>query len=239
MRVLLITLVLAAAASGAGFDAASVKANTSGLNDSSIEQSVSRVTVRNETLRGIVFFAYGLAWGRDYALSGPAWLDAEKFDIVATYPAGTASSRIEEMMQTLLGERFGLKTHRENRKLESYVLLADKKGAKLQPNTDGAEGAFIFGEDHVTCRAFSMAGLASRLSGPPFKLGRPVVDMTGIKGAYDFTLKWSPDVDLADGHTSPSIFTALQEQLGLRLEARKTVFSILVIDRMDRTPTGN
>ena len=239
MKVLLITLVLAVEASGTAFDAASVKANTSGLNDSSIEQSVSRVTVRNETLRGIVFFAYGLAWGRDYALSGPAWLDAEKFDIVATFPAATSRDSVQEMMRTLLSERFGLKTHRENRKLESYVLLVDKHGAKLQANTDGAEGAFIWGEDHLTCRAITVAGLASRLSGPVFKLSRPVVDMTGIKGAYDFTLKWSSDAALADGQTSPSIFTALQEQLGLRLEARKTAFSIVVIDHMDRVPTGN
>jgi uncharacterized protein (TIGR03435 family) len=239
MKAFLISLVLAAAASGAAFDVASVKANASGLNDGSIEQSVSRITVRNETLRGIVFFAYGLAWGRDYALSGPAWLDGEKFDIVATYPAGTASGRIQEMMQALLGERFGLRTHRENRKLESYVLLAEKHGARLYPNTDGAEGAFIFGEDHLTCRAITVAGLASRLSGPVFKLGRPVVDMTGIKGAYDFTLNWSSEAALADGHAGPSIFTALQEQLGLRLEARKTAFSIVVIDHMNRTPTGN
>ena len=119
------------------------------------------------------------------------------------------------------------------------MLLVDKHGAKLHANTDGAEGAFIWGEDHLTCRAITIAGLASRLSGSAFKLGRPVVDMTGIKGAYDFTLKWSSDAALADGSTSPSIFTALQEQLGLRLEARKTAFSILVVDRMERTPTGN
>jgi uncharacterized protein (TIGR03435 family) len=63
--------------------------------------------------------------------------------------------------------------------------------------------------------------------------------MTGIKGAYDFTLNWSSEAALADGHAGPSIFTALQEQLGLRLEARKTAFSIVVIDHMNRTPTGN
>ena len=234
MKVMLIGLVLTVAASGAAFDAASVKPNASGLNDSAIEHSGGRITVRNESLRGIIFFAYGIPWGRDYALAGPAWLDTEKldaenFDIVATLPADTPRERVPEMLQTLLYERFGLRTHAETRKLESYVLLAGKRGPKLQADTTGAEGAFIFGEDHVTCRAISMAGLADRLSGPVFKLGRPVVDMTGIKGGYDFTLNWSDS----------SVFTALEEQLGLRLVARQTAFRIVVIDHMDKVPTGN
>ena len=233
MKVLLITLVLAIAASGAAFDVASVKLHTSDTRGGSIVRSGGRITVESTPLREIIFFAYGIEWGKDYAVSGPDWLDGEKFDIVATFPAETSLDSVEEMMRTLLSERFGLRTHRENRKLESYVLLVDKHGAKLQANTDGAEGGFTWGEDHVTCQAFSMAGLASRLSGPPFRLGRPVVDMTGIKGAYDFTLKWSSDF------VGPSIFTALEEQLGLRLEARKTTFSIVVIDQVNRVPTGN
>ena len=240
MKFLLFSLVFTVVASGAAFDVASVKLNTSGKYSGKIDSSgSSRIIIENTSLREIVFFAYGIAWGKDYAVSAPAWLDAEKFDIVATHPAETSRDGVREMLQTLLSERFGLKMHRENRKLESYVLLVDKHGAKLQPNTDGAEGAFIWGEDHVTCRACTMAGLASRLSGPVFKLGRPVVDMTGIKGAYDFTLKWSSDAAMAEGLAGPSIFTALEEQLGLRLEARKTAFSIVVIDHMDRTPTGN
>lgn len=239
MKVLMMNLVLAVAASGVAFDVASVKLNTSGSSGGSIEGSAGRIIIENTSLKEIIFYAYGISWGKDYALSGPGWLDEEKFDIVATFPSGTSRGSVQEMMQTLLSERFALRTHRENRMLESYVLLVDKHGAKLQPNTDGADGAFIFGEDHMTCRAITIASLASRLSGSTFKLGRPVVDMTGIKGTYDFTLKWSSDVALADGQTGPSIFTALQEQLGLRLEARKTAFSIIVIDHMDKTPTGN
>jgi uncharacterized protein (TIGR03435 family) len=205
------------------------------LGDSSIEQSVSRITVRNESLRGIIFFAYGIPWGRDYAFAGPDWLDSEKFDIVATFPAETSREVVRDMLQTLLSERFGLRTHPESRKLESYVLLVGKRGPKLQADTTGAEGAFIWGEDRVTCRAISVAGLANRLSGPAFKLGRPVVDMTGLKGAYDFTLNWSSDTVLA----GPSVFTAIEEQLGLRLVARKAAFKIVVVDRVEKVPTGN
>jgi uncharacterized protein (TIGR03435 family) len=242
MKVLLIILALTVAASGAAFDVASVKLNTGGTNNGSMSGgggSTGRITVENFSLREIVFYAFGVAWGRDYSVQAPAWLDSEKFDMIATFPKGTSRDGVQAMMQALLVERFGLKAHRENRKLESYVLVVDKKGAKLKPNTDGAESGFTWGEDRVTCRAISVAGLADRLSGPVFKLGRPVVDMTGLKGVFDFTLNWAPDNMLAEGHSGASIFTALEEQLGLRLTARKTAFSILVIDHMEKIPTGN
>jgi uncharacterized protein (TIGR03435 family) len=90
----------------------------------------------------------------------------------------------------------------------------------------------------MTARGITMAGLASRLSGPVFRLDRPVVDMTGIKGAYDFTLNWAPD-NAAIGHAGASIFTALRERMGLRLEARKMSFRILVVDHAEKAPSGN
>jgi uncharacterized protein (TIGR03435 family) len=101
------------------------------------------------------------------------------------------------------------------------------------------DGAFIFGDDHVTFRAFSIAGLADRLSGPVFKLDRPVVDMTGIKGVYDFTLNWAPSDAGADGRSGASIFTALQEQLGLKLEPRKIPFRLVVVDHVEKDPERN
>jgi hypothetical protein len=220
MKVFAMSLVLTIAAAGAGFDVAAVKVNTSGWNGGSnggTGGSAGRITIENTSLREVVFYAFGLPWGRDYSVSAPAWLDAEKFDIIATSPKGPSRDDVQAMMQALLVEPFGLKAHRENRELESYVLLVEKKGAKLKPNTDRAEGAFIRDDDHLTCRAITLAGL----------------------GAFDFTLHWSPDNTPGGGRAGPSIFTALQEQLGLRLQARKTTFSILVIDHMERTPAGN
>jgi uncharacterized protein (TIGR03435 family) len=108
MKVLLISLVLAIAASAAAFDVASVKLHTSEANGGSIVRSGDRITVENTSLREIIFFAYGIAWGKDYALSGPDWLDAEKFDTVATFPAEISLDSVQEMMQALLSERFGL-----------------------------------------------------------------------------------------------------------------------------------
>lgn len=123
--------------------------------------------------------------------------------------------------------------------VQTYALVVGKRGPKLRATSAPGDGAFIFGEDHVTFRAFSISGLADRLSGPVFKLDRRVVDMTGIKGFYDFTLNWAPDDAPVDGRSGASIFTAVQEQLGLKLEARKIVFKILVVDHADRTPAGN
>jgi uncharacterized protein (TIGR03435 family) len=223
----------------AGFDVASVRPNLTGLNGGSISRSGGKLTIENTSLRECIAFAYSVATGRDYELSGPAWLDSAKFDIVAAFPSETSRDRVREMLQTLLAERFSLKTHRENRKLPSYALVVGKRGPKLPAASTAGDGAFIFGEDHVTFRAFSTSGLADRLSGPVFKLDRPVVDMTGIKGFYDFTLNWAPDDAPVDGRSGASIFTALQEQLGLKLEARKIVFKILVVDHANREPADN
>lgn len=229
--------VLAVAAFGQSaptFEVASVKANRSGVNGGALKRSGGRLTFENVSLRECIAFAYGIADGRDYELSGPEWLDFEKFDVAATFPPETSRERVREMMQTLLAERFRLKTHRESRQLKAFVLVVAKRGARLTAASKDSEEAFTFGEGHVTARALSMSALADRLSGSVFKLDRPVVDMTGIRGAYDFTLQWDPD-----GLSGASLFTALEEQLGLKLEARETSVRILVVDHADRAPREN
>jgi uncharacterized protein (TIGR03435 family) len=222
---------MSAYAGSVSFGVASVKRSLTGANGGSISRSGGRITIDNVSLRECIQFAYRIATGREFELSGPGWLDTENFDIVATFPAETSSDRIRDMLRTLLTERFALRTHTETRKLESYALVVGKRGPKLSAESTAADGAFIFGEDHMTARGISLASLADRLSGPVFKLDRPVVDMTGIKGAYDFTLEWSPD--------GASIFAALQDELGLRLEARTMAFSILIVDHADREPASN
>jgi uncharacterized protein (TIGR03435 family) len=222
----------------AGFDVASVKVNATGLNRSSINRSGGKITFSNVSLREWIEFAFGIPAGRDYELEGPGWMEAEKFDMAATFPPEASRDRVLEMLRLLLAERFHLKTHKENRKLLSYVLVV-KRGPKLQAGKEGDDGAFIFGDGRMTARALSMSDFAARLSGPVFKLDRPVVDMTGLKGAYDFTLNWAPVDEPADGVSSPSIFTALQEQLGLKLEARRVVTGIQVVDFVEREPAGN
>ena len=94
-------------------------------------------------------------------------------------------------------------------------------------------------EGRLTGRAAPMAALADRLSGPIFQLGRPVLDRTGLTGVYDFMLEWMPDSIAGADTSAPSLFTAVQEQLGLRLEAQKGPVEILVVDSMERTPAPN
>jgi uncharacterized protein (TIGR03435 family) len=221
----------------AGFDVVSIRPNLSGANGSSISRSGGRITLENVSLRECISFAYGIPTGRDYELSGPGWLESEKFDIVATFPTETSRDRVREMLRKTLGERFGLKTHEENREIESYALVVAKRGYKLPAVSTASDGAFVWGEGKLTARAISMSGLADRLSGSGFKLGRPVVDMTRIKGSYNFVLSWAPDNAPADGRAS--LFTALQEQLGLKLEPRKIMSKILVVDHAEKAPTEN
>jgi uncharacterized protein (TIGR03435 family) len=223
-----------------GFDVASIRPNFTGVNNhSSLSRSGGRITLDNLSLRECIAFAYDIPTGRDYELSGPGWLDAAKFDIVATFPPEHSRDQVREMLQTLLIERFELKTHIESKKFDAFALVVGKSGPKLGTESTETDGAFIYGEDHLTARGISTSALADRLSGPIFKLGRPVVDMTGIKGSYDFTLNWAPDDASANGILKASIFTALQEQLGLRLTPRKIAFRILVVDHADREPAGN
>jgi uncharacterized protein (TIGR03435 family) len=232
-----IPLLAQAPASNPAFDVVSVKPNRSGENPSSISRSDGRITFDNVSLRELISFANRISDGRDYELVGPAWLDSEKFNVAATFPPETSRDLIRQMSQGFLVERFGLKTHRENKSINAYALVVDKRGPKLTSSST-ADGVFTFREGHITARGFSMSSFADRLSGPVFKLDRPVIDMTAIKGIYDFELEWAPD-NTSSGHSGASIFTAIQEQLGLRLETRTTSVSILVVDRVNRIPSSN
>lgn len=240
MRVVTILLGSSLLLCAQTFDAVSIRPNPSDSHNGSLVGgggTSGRMTITNTTMRDCAAFAFGIPTGREFQLVGPGWLDTEKFDIAATYTAPKSREQIQEMMKTMLAERFGLRVHYEPREIESYALVVSKKGAKLtKRNTDAdADGAFIYGPGHATMRAGTMAGFANRLSGPNFHLDRPVVDLTGIKGAWDFTLAWAPD----DSQEGPSLFTALEEQLGLRLETRKLTFQILIVDSINRTPTVN
>lgn len=228
-----------AAADPQSFDVASIKPNRSVSRAGSTSRSGNRVTFDNVSLRETIEFAYGIPPGRGDELAGPAWLDVEKFDIAATCPPETPRDQVLRMLRTLLAERFGLRTHRENRTVTGYALIAAKRGPSLRPAAKPAEENLTFGEGRLTASGMSMSSLAGRLSGPIFNLARPVVDMTGISGAYDFTLRWTPDGATAATDAAPSIFTAIEEQLGLKLEKRELMVDVVVVDHVERVPSGN
>jgi uncharacterized protein (TIGR03435 family) len=235
---LLSAITLAAGAQTPGFDVASIKPAGSAGGGSSIRPSPGRVSMENVSLKKLILNAYGIPDDQGYALAGPDWLTTESFDIQATFPADTPLPQIRLMIQALLAERFKLTLHREKRQLPIYTLVVTKNGPKIHavedgpPRTSGVPG-------RLEATRITMQKLADLLSR---QAGLPVVDSTGLKGVFDFTLTWSPDEAAAtptDGAAAPSIFTALQEQLGLKLESGKGPVEILVVDHMEKAPTGN
>jgi uncharacterized protein (TIGR03435 family) len=206
----------------------------------------------NVPLKMLLQFAFDLPESR--ILNAPAWVDTTKFDIQAKADSslddrmrGLSSDQGKvqkrQMLQALLADRFHLKAHQETRELPVYVLVVAKGGPRFLPSKtsgttiDGGHGRIrVQGSDNT------IKLLAEQLAN---QLGRPVIDQTGIQGRFDLTLQWTPDELAAPGHTGtdvgtsaadysgPSIFTAIQEQLGLKLESQKGPVQVLVIDKVE------
>jgi uncharacterized protein (TIGR03435 family) len=252
-----------------------------------------QMTFSNVNLSMLVANAFDV---RDYQVNAPAWMDSERFDIVAKVPQGATRDDVRKMILNLLTERFKMKIHKESKEAAIYALIVGKNGPKLKesskeeaPPTDGdapgggrgpigppqrdkngfpvlrgGRGNLIFmgpnGRLQMTSGHATMAMLAATLSG---QIGRPVVDQTGLAGEYDYQLEFTreglampkgmpmmgpppggdggrgPAPTGDGGEAGPSIFTAVQEQLGLRLESRKGPVELIVVDSAEKTPTEN
>jgi uncharacterized protein (TIGR03435 family) len=219
------------------FEVASIKPADPKANGMSSSWSKGRLTMDNISLKDLIEQAFVL---KDYMLSGPSWLDSVHFNVAAKPPAGASMEGFPEMMQTMLADRFKLEYHRESKVLPAYVLTVDKKGLKLKPVEDKGGGGWSTNRGKIDGNELSMAGIADLLS---HQLNSPVEDMTGVSGRYDIKLLYIPDDSPADVKFSPgaasSIYAALQEQAGLKLETKKVPVSIVVVDRIERTPTEN
>jgi uncharacterized protein (TIGR03435 family) len=225
------------------FEVASIKLNTSDSGDSSTSSGNGRITMTNVSLKQCIETAFAV---KDSSFSGPSWLDSVKLDIVAKAPAdstppgpGSPLSDFPAMLQTLLADRFKLQVHRETKVLSGYALIVDKKGLKIQPAHPVEEGRSTTssGRGQLSATGVSLEEFADLLSS---SLDRPVKDLTEIHDVFDLKLKWTPDGTLpADSPTATSLFAAVQEQLGLRLEARKLPIEILVVDHAEKVPTEN
>jgi uncharacterized protein (TIGR03435 family) len=223
--------LLLGAAFGESFEVTSVKPNRSGSNSSSTHTTNGRITAENVSLKQLIERAYSVA---DYSLSGPAWLGDDKFDIAAKQPSGAPQGQMLTMLQSLLAERFGLVVHREPKSLPGYALVPGKKPPTLHEKPADAGTNTSGGRGTLKGTNISMAYLADFLSR---ELDQPVQDQTGLPGVTDVSLEWSPDGQAGDRPSS--ILTAIQEQLGLKLEPRKITVDVLVIDHVERVPTEN
>ncbi len=245
MRRFLLAIALSAPALTAQqkFDVASVKVNESGSGPSSTRLTPGHVAMNNVSLKKAVLMANGIPDDREYALAGPDFLTSVHIDVEATFAATAAPQQVREMLQAMLTDRFKLTLHKETRLLPMYSLVAAKGGVKIHP-AEGSEGGGTSGGDgHFSATKISMAHFVDLLAK---RAGLPVTDATGLHGVYSFTLDWSPEADLrlkaGDGEPGAggaSIFTALQEQLGLKLESGKGPVEVLVVDRVEKAPSAN
>ena len=205
----------------------------------------------NTTLADLVSFAYEVH--AKEVVGGPAWMDSQKFDISAKpdTPGSPNRKELQTMIQKLLADRFQLKFHKDKKELSAYVLSVAKTGSKMTKDTgdpNGLPGLFFQQLGVLTVRNATMGDFAQLMQSAV--LDRPVVDQTGLADKFDFLLKWTPDEsqfggmgvkvpppsDAADA--PPPLFTAIQEQIGLKLEATKTPVEVLVLDHVEQ-PSGN
>jgi uncharacterized protein (TIGR03435 family) len=226
------------------FEVASVKPARSGEERSLTQNPGARLTTSNATVRMLIMLAYQVM--PDQISGGPNWLESDGFDIDAKGKNPKATQALfRQMIQSLLADRFQLRVHRETKELPVYALVLAKNGTKLvEAKDDDSEVSMrIEGPGQLTGVKATMPMFATALSKA---LKRRVVDESGLKGAYNFKLQFVPDQKpprlgedgsppIGDG---PSIFAALQEQLGLNLRASKGPIEILVIDHAER-PTAN
>jgi uncharacterized protein (TIGR03435 family) len=220
---------------GQSFEVATVKPNNSGRNSSTSDTDNTSLRAENISLKQLIERAYGIA---DYSLSGPAWMGDARFDVAAKQAAGTPKGLMLPMLRSLLTERFRLAVHHEQKSIAGYALVPGKKPPTLHEKSADVGVHTTFGSGKLKGTNVSMADLASILSR---QLNEPVQDQTGLPGVFDVNLEWMPELAQTDTASDrlPSIFTAVQEQLGLGLQAQKITVDVLVVDHVERIPTEN
>lgn len=235
LLVLAATLAVASAQTPPSFEVASIKVSEPGT-PMAIRRSGHRVVTTSSSLQFLISWAYDLH--TDLIYGKPGWLDSARYDVVASAPQDEPA-KLQERMQALLAERFHLVVHPESRELPLYALVVGKGGPKFTlskaPEVFGQTPFSVPAPGRLNGTQVSAAMLAKVLSG---QLNKTVQDHTGLTGAFDFKLEWQPEgmPPIAD---RASLFTAVQEQLGLRLESRKGPVQVLVIDRVENSPTAN
>jgi uncharacterized protein (TIGR03435 family) len=225
------------------FEAASIKPSKAEPGSSSgVTTKKGSISARNVTLKRCIRSAYDV---QESQILGPKGLDDDRYDIDAKAAGPAGDRELMAMLQSLLSERFKLAFHRETREVPGYALVVGKGGLKAKRAQPDAESRSNSSRDAIDAEACGMRQLAQKLSEV---IHLPVADLTGVEGQFDFQLKWTPDdarakppsggdkpgtlpVDLSNG---PSVFAALQEQLGLKLEPRKVPTEVLVVDHAEK-----
>jgi uncharacterized protein (TIGR03435 family) len=185
------------------------------------------------SLKVLIEMAFGVDDGQ--IVKAPSWLDSELYDVSARSSNNVSLSReaLKQPLQQLLRERFHLQAHRQDVIVSGYALTIAKGGCKMQPKEGSFQYAYFFSEALIA-KGVSAKTFAALLSRP---LGRPVEDQTGLQGIYNVELHYAT-VDDTDSPL-PSLPTALRDTLGLEVKPAKVSTTLLVIDHVDKEPTGN
>src|ERR1039458_10122897 len=180
-----------------------------------------------------------------YRISTPAWMESERYDLAAIMPPDTLDDQVLLMLQTLLVERFQLKLRWEQRETALYALMVGKNGPKLNKVAEGRDPVVIvrpFGFDATSKSMEDLAGILSRWT------DRPVVDMTGVSGLYDFKLDWTFDRSRPSDEISSPLAVPVSDptaalrsvtSLGLKIETRKAPLKFLIVDHGEKVPIEN
>jgi uncharacterized protein (TIGR03435 family) len=229
-----------AAAAQPAFDVASIRptrlvSGVEGGNRPKVVVAPGELMMHRHTLRDAIEWAYGV---RSFQIAGPAAINDERYEIGARVDAPATPAQLRLMLRTLLADRFRLSLHRERKDVAVYGLVLGRNGPKLHASAGEESGwSKLPGPGlRLSFRASTVAQLAEFLSTLVF-VDRPVIDATGLGSDYDFALDLREVADSADA-ARPSLGTLLEEQLGLKLDARKAPFEMLVIDRAER-PAAN
>ncbi len=237
------------------FEVASIKPSPEGQpGNGSFNVTATELLSRNTSLAYIITFAFELHLTQVSGL--PRWAETERYDIAARLPQGgePSGAQLRTMLKNLLQSRFGLSFHTEKREISVYAIRIGKNGPagiKMVKNTTNGTRIGSQGLGRVTFSGVTMAGFAGQLQ--LRVLDRPVIDQTGLADRYDFTLNWRPDefqfplasaaqraywASAAGADDLPDLFTAFQEQLGLKLNATKAPADVIVIDKVSK-PSEN
>jgi uncharacterized protein (TIGR03435 family) len=229
------------------YEVVTIKLSDPNSGQSGFQTRGHRVLAVNETMNDLISFSYGIHI-RQIA-DGPSWFATERYYIegVPDIAGEPNLKQFRSMMQKLLADRFGLQVHTERRELSVYALTVGKSGPKMTksagnpdgpPNDDVSRSAWME-ETDTTMAEFSKA--------LQFVLDKPVVDQTGLTGRWDFRFQWTPDESQFGGmvpppsnnpNSPPGMFTAIQEQIGLKLESVKALAEMLVVDHVTK-PSPN
>jgi uncharacterized protein (TIGR03435 family) len=246
-----LVIVSMAFAQDAAFDVATIRPHDPARPGFGMQIVGRRFNSVGAPLSHLIAFAYALH-PRQIA-GAPGWVETEKFDIVAevTGVENQANGQaMIERVQKLLADRFGLRFHREKKQMPAYIVTVAKGGARFLNSAGGSAVNPTYGftgRGSMTVNNATIANFAGWMQ--RYVLDRPVVDRTGIPGKYTFKLNWKADEfqfrDIAGALPSPAdeadrpdLYTAMQQQLGLKLESAKETVDVLVIDRVEK-PTDN